>query len=323
MLSLICALLLAECDLGAATGSQLATLTTAAQRDAYRFEVSVHGGVLNIHQLSDTGVVRSREVAATGTCEDDARVAAVVLSAWMAQPDPPRSPRAVAKPAPRPPPVKQGPTRGAALSSSEPVPPARIDPEAVTPAVEQQDDADPPDLPSVSRADVDARWTWSASLELGEVLGGGGAPELTLRAEGGGRFGVVAEATVAMERDQAVGASTIHWSREFGSVGVRVRWVPEKRWLIDASLSVAAGWVFARGAGVTAALRSGGVDGGACGGVLVGGYELGPFGVFISARACGWPWAPRIAVDGVDQPLEVPVLEWVMGVGVMWGGRGG
>ena len=323
MLSLISALLLAQCDLEVATASQLASLTTAAQRDAYRFEVSVHGGVLTIHQLSDTGLVRSREVAATGTCEDDARVAAVVLSAWMAQPDPARSPRPVAKPPPRPAPVKPWPARPTAPSSSEPVPPAPVEPETVTPAVLQQEDADPPDLPAVSPAPLEARWSWSASLELGEVLGGGGAPELTLRAEGGGRFGVVAEATVAMERDQAVGEGAIHWAREFGSVGVRVRWLPEKDWLIDASLSVAAGWVFVRAAGVTAALGSGGVDGGACGGVMVGGYELGPVGMFISARACGWPWAPRIAVEGVDQPIALPVVEGVMGVGVMWGGVGG
>src|SRR4051794_2629769 len=111
MLSLISALLLAGCDVEVATASQLATLTTSAQRDAYHFEISVHDGLLNIHLVSDTGMIRSREVAATGTCEDDARVAAVVLSAWMKQPDPVRSPRAVVKPAQRPATVKQGPSR--------------------------------------------------------------------------------------------------------------------------------------------------------------------------------------------------------------------
>ncbi len=323
MLSLISALLLAGCDLDVSTGAQLATLTTAAQRDAYRFELSVQDGVLKIRMVSDTGVALSREVAATGTCEDDAMVAAVVLSAWMTHPDPARSPRGVAKPAQHPAPARAAPARLAAASSVEPGPVPPVEPETVTPAVQQQEDTDTPDLPSVSRARVSARWTWSASLEVGAVIGGGGAPALTLRAEGGGRLGVVADFTAAMERDLAVAPGTIHWAREFGSIGARARWRPEKRWLVDVSVSVAAGWVFARGAGVTQAAGSGRVDGGACGGVVVGGYELGPFGMFLSARACGWPWAPRIALQGVDQPLELPVLEAVMGVGVMWGGSGG
>ena len=99
---------------------------------------------------------------------------------------------------------------------------------------------------------------------------------------------------------------------------MRARWLPAKRWLIDASLSLAAGWVSSRGI----VFSSGQVDAGACGGVVVGGYELGPFGVFLSARVCGWPWAPQIAVEGVEA-LKLPVLDGVIGVGLMWGGRGG
>src|SRR5947209_5971340 len=111
MLSLISALLLAGCDLEVATASQLATLTTAVQRDGYRFEVSVQGGVLKIQQVSETGAVRSRELPTSGTCEDDARIAAVVLSAWMAQPGAERTPNPVAKSVPRPAPVKPAPAR--------------------------------------------------------------------------------------------------------------------------------------------------------------------------------------------------------------------
>jgi hypothetical protein len=319
MLTVISALLLAGCDLEIATGSQLATLTTAEQRAAHRFQVSVHDAVLSIQLQSEGGVLRSREIPATGACEDDARVAAVVLSAWMAQPAP--------KPAPRPPPLppqmKPALPRHAAPPPVVPVSPAELEPVPAAPAVLQQEDADLAEAPSVSRPPpLNRRWTWSASLEVGAILNGGGAPVMTLRAEGGGRFGVVAEVTAATERAQEAGASTIHWAREFASIGARVRWVPEKRWLIDASLSLAGGWVFARGPGLSGALASGVLDGGACVGMVVGGYELGPFGMFFSARVCGWPSAPRVAGDGTG-PDQLPLFDGLMGVGVMWGGRSG
>src|SRR5688500_17637670 len=83
VLPLVAALLFSACDLDAATNAQLATLTSPAQRSAYRFELSVHDGALQLRLLSENGLVRSREVAATGVCEDDAMVAAVILSAWM------------------------------------------------------------------------------------------------------------------------------------------------------------------------------------------------------------------------------------------------
>lgn len=312
MLSLVAALFLTACDLEEATSAQLATLTSPAQRSAYRFELSVQAGALQLRLVSGSGLVRSREVAATGVCEDDAMVAAVILSAWMAQSEPPRSPRALTKPAPRP-----GPVRPPIVEPTPSAPAAPAVEPAPALAAEQVED---PDL--VTEPAVKARWAWSAAVEGGAVIGGGGALALTVRAEGGMRVGVVADLTVSMEREQDLGSGSVLWAREFGSLGVRVRWLPAKRWLIDASLSVAAGWVFARGVGFSVS-RSGQVDGGACGGVVVGGYALGPFGTFLSARVCGWPWAPRLAVEGTEQQLQLPVLDAVMGVGVMWGGGGG
>ncbi|MBS1150973.1 MAG: hypothetical protein H6Q89_2671 [Myxococcaceae bacterium] len=324
MLSWVAALVLSACDLDAATHAQLATLTSPAQRSTYRFELSVLDGRLQVRLVTDNGLVRSREVAATGACEDDAMVAAVILSAWMAQSEPARSPRALTKPAPRPAPVRPAPSPVQAPEPAEQTPSApavtSVDPEPAPSASPPEED---PGRPLPREPAGKARWMWSASLEGGAVIGGGGAPALTLRAEGGMRLGVVVDLTVAMEREQALGAGSVLWSREFGGVGIRVRWLPEKRWLIDASLSLAAGVVFARGVGFTAVSGSGQIDGGACAGVVVGGYELGPFGVFLSARGCGWPWAPRIAVEGVEEQLQLPVFEGVMGIGVMWGGRGG
>ena len=317
MLSLVAALLLSACDLDAATNAQLATLTSPAQRSAYRFELSELDGALLIRLVSDSGPVRSREVAATGVCEDDAMVAAVILSAWMAQSEPARPPRTATKAPPRPSPVRPAAPPVETPPPVEPLPSAPVT--AALPPVEQLND---PEHPPLIAPAVEARWTWSASVEGGAVIGGGGAPALTVRAEGGMRFGLVADVTVALEREQDLGPGSVAWAREFGSVGMRVRWLPAERWLVDVSLGVAAGWVLARGLGFSV-VGSGQVDAGACAGVVVGGYELGPFGVFLSARVCGWPGAPRIAVEGVEQQLQLPLLDGVMGVGVMWGGRGG
>ncbi len=315
MLSLVVALLLSACDLDVATTAQLATLTSPAQRAAYRFELSVLDGKLQVRLVGDNGLIRSREVAATGVCEDDATVAAVILSAWMAEP---------VRTVPPPPKPRLAPTRPvrapvAVEPQTQVQPESEAPPGQVTLAIPTEEAVDDPEPPLPLARTDDSDWTWSASLEGGAVIGGGGAPALTLRAEGGMRFGLVADLTIAMDREQAVGSGSIFWSREFGSVGMRVRWLPAKRWLIDASLSLAAGWVSVHG--VTSG-ASGQADVGACGGVVVGGYELGPFGVFLSARVCGWPWAPQIAVDGVEA-LKLPVLEGLLGVGLMWGGRGG
>lgn len=324
MLSLVAALVFSVCDLEAATSVQLETLTSPAQRSAYRFELSVLGGALQVRLVSDAGLVRSREVAATGACEDDAMVAAVILSAWMAQAEPAPALSVVPRPAPRPPRARPAPSPVESPAPVEPPPAAPIassaEPEPVIPAIAPEED---PEAPPRIEPIVTSPWTWSASVEGGAVIGGGGAPALTLRAEGGMRFGLVADLTIAMEREQAFGSGSVLWSREFGGVGLRVRWLPAKRWLLDASLGVAMGWVFARGVALSGRLESGKVEAGACAGVVVGGYELGPFGVFLSARACGWPWAPRLAVAGIEQPLQLPYLDGMMGVGVMWGGRGG
>lgn len=294
--SLVAALLVSVCDLNVATQAQLATLTSAAQRSAYRFELSVNAGLLQVRLLGENGRVRSRDVAATGVCEDDATVAAVILSSLMAQPEP--------RPVPRPKAVRP--------AVEKPVDP--VVEEAVEATVEAQPDQVPavqledPELPPLVEPAAPARWSWSASVEGGAVIGGGGAPAMTLRAEGGMRFGLVADVTFATDREQVFGENSLFWSRTFGGLGARVRWLPAKRWLIDAMLGVAAGWVTTRGA-----VTSGQADAGACGGVVVGGYELGAFGVFLSARMCGWPWAP----------LTLPVVDGGIGVGLMWGGHGG
>lgn len=321
MLSLVAALLLRACDLDAATHAQLATLTSPAQRSAYRFELSVHEGALQIRLLGETGLVRSRKVAATGACEDDARIAAVVLSAWMAQAEPARTPLAATKP--RPAQVRPAASPVQTAAPVEPPAAVPVEPEPATATLPHEEIVDDSELPQLIAPEVKQRWTWSASLEAGAVIGGGGAPALTLRAEGGMRLGIVADLTLAMEREQELGAGSVLWARQFGSIGVRARWLPAKRWLVDASLSLAAGWVFARALGFNVVSGAGRVDAGACGGMMVGGYEGGPFGVFLSARVCGWPWAARLAVEGVQQPLQLPQLEGVMGVGVMWGGSGG
>jgi len=79
---------------------QLATLTSAGRRAAYRFELSSNDGTLKVRLMGTDKRVRSREVAATGVCDDDAMVAAVILSAWTAQAEPPPRPMKQAPHAP-------------------------------------------------------------------------------------------------------------------------------------------------------------------------------------------------------------------------------
>jgi hypothetical protein len=307
MLTLVMTAVLAQCDFEREVVARLGRPLASEVR------VRREGGLI---QIGVSG--RSRTVAATDSCSDDAEVAAVIAATWLKNPVPPPPPPAA--------PVRvlkvPVPVLRPVVHEVPPSPPPPRPPETVPPLREPLRAADeqpyePLEAIALARPGEPRARAGASIFVQGEVaLGAGAAPGISLGVEAGGRLGAHAAITLSGERSTSLAGGYVRWWRTSLELGPRLHF-DRGEWFFQPALTVVGGLISARGTGFDADSGGLAIAAGACTTLRAGRRITSGLVAFVSASGCAWPFTPALSVAG-GGTVRPPTVEGTLGAGLAW-----